>query len=137
MGMPDRPGCACCRQGDKPVERLQWITQSGKDILIMDLSACAIDEAMRVIARAEPLIRTRPPLSLLILTDVTGSRYNAEWANKVKVFARDNGPFVRASAVVGVKGMGQILISAIETFSGRAIQSFDDRAEAIAWLATQ
>ncbi len=119
------------------MERLQLFSRDGKEILLIDLSSCPIPEALQVIKQAEPLIRTRAPKSLRTLTDVTGSRYDMEWTKAIKDFAKGNDPFVCAAAIVGVAGLGQVLIAAIQAFTGRVIKSFNDRESAIQWLVKQ
>jgi hypothetical protein len=119
------------------MDRLQLLSRAGKEILLIDLSSCQIKEALLVIQQAAPLIRSKAPKSLRTLTDVTHSRYDMEWVNAIKAFAKANEPFVCASAIVGVTPLGQVLIAAIETFTGRSIKPFPDRESAIRWLATQ
>lgn len=119
------------------MNRLQLFSRNGKEILLIDLSSCTVQDALLVIQQAAPLIRTRKPKSLRTLTDVTNSHYNQEWARAIKDFAKANDPFVCASAVVGVTQLGQVLIASIRIFTGRTIRTFDDRESAIQWLVTQ
>lgn len=119
------------------MERLQLLSREGKEVLIIDVSACLVPEALQVIKQAEPLIRKRSSKSLRTLTDVTNSRYTKEWVDAVKVFADGNEPFVVASAVVGVTGLGQVLLGVVQTFTGRAIKPFPDRESALQWLVKQ
>jgi hypothetical protein len=118
------------------MERLKLVNRGGKDILIIDLSHCPVPEGLPVLERAEPLIRSRPPKSLLTLIDVSGSHYNQEFTDAVKAFARGNEPFVRATAVVGVSTIfAKTLISLIQAVLRRPLQSCDDVESALAWLS--
>ncbi len=119
------------------MERLHLFSQAGKDILVIDLSACTVKDALLVIKQAETLIRARAPKSLRTLTDVTQSMYTREWVAAVKDFANGNEPFVCASAIVGVTSLGQVLLSVVQTFTGRTIKPFGTREAAIQWLITQ
>ncbi len=120
------------------MERLSWIHEAGQDILVLDLSSLSdVQAALEVIKQAEPLIRSQPPHSLLLLSDVTNSHYNNEWVAAIKKFSQENTPYIRASAVVGVTGLGLILIKALQAVSGRAIECQSTRAAAVQWLLAQ
>ena len=118
------------------MERLKLVNRIGKDILIIDLSHCPVPDALPVLEHAKPLIRSRPPKSLLTLIDVSGSHYNQEFTNAVKVFAQGNEPFVRATALVGVTTVfAQTLISLIQSLLRRPLQCCNDVESALAWLS--
>jgi hypothetical protein len=118
------------------VERTKLVNRVGKDILIIDLSHCPVPEGLQVLEHAEPLIRSRPPKSLLTLVDVSGSRYNKGFVDAIKVFAQANEPFVRATAVVGMTTIfAQTIVSLITSLLRRPLQCCDDVESALAWLA--
>ena len=94
-------------------------------------------EAQKTVDSAKRLIRSESESSLLILTDVTGARYNLETVEKLKEFANGNKPYVKASAVIGLDGMKKIIYNAVKKFSGRNIPAFDDTEKAKEWLIEQ
>jgi len=118
--------------------RVQTIQHRGKNVLIEDFSEikpgdefrAAIDEARRFIA-------SQPPKSVLALFDATGSRFNTEALGEMKQFTKDNEPFIKASAVVGIEGILSIALMAVSRFSGRTFETFTDRPSALDWLVEQ
>jgi hypothetical protein len=70
----------------------------------------------------------------LTLTDVTDMEINPEIIQAFKDFTLYDKPYIRASAVVGIRGLMKIAYNAVMAFSGRRIPCFDTRDEALAWL---
>lgn len=52
-------------------------------------------------------------------------------------FVKGNKPYVKASAVVGLSGLQQIVYNGIMKITGREIKSFSTLAEAKDWLAAR
>jgi len=119
------------------MERVKFIIHKWRQILLLDGSHCSLDEAIKGIDEAEKVIRSQPESSLLILTDVTGARYNLEVIEKLKEFASGNKPYVRASAVVGLDGLQKVVYNAVTLFSKRTFPVFDDIDKAKDWLIEQ
>jgi len=120
------------------MSRIQTIQHRGKDILIEDFSNITPgDEYRAAIEEARRFIASRPPKSVLALFDATGSRFNAEALGIMKQFTKDNGPYIKASAVVGIEGILSIALMAVSRFSGRTFKTFKDRPSALDWLVEQ
>ena len=119
------------------MERVQFIKHNYRQILLLNFSCCSVDEAIQTIAEASEIIKSQPESSLLILTDVTGARYNLEVVEKLKQFTRDNTPYVRASAVVGLDGLKKVIYNAVIMFTRRKISVLDDIEQAKDWLIQQ
>ena len=58
------------------MERIKFIQHKGAEILYLDFSACEIAAIFPLIAQAKTIIASRPPKSLLTLTNVTDTRQN-------------------------------------------------------------
>jgi hypothetical protein len=119
------------------MERVNFIAHKWRQLLFIDFSHCSEKEALDIMEEANAIIRSQPESSLLILTDVTGARYNLEVVEKLKQFTRDNTPYVRASAVVGLDGLKKVVYNAVIMFSRRKISVFDDTEQAKDWLIHQ
>jgi hypothetical protein len=120
------------------MERTRFEDHQGKRILLLDYSAMTDPVvAMEAIRRSMAVVAAQPRDSLLVLTDVSDSRYNAAVLQGLKELAAHNAPYVRASAVVGITGLRRIAYQAIVVFSKRTIRTCDTRDEARAWLVTQ
>ena len=118
--------------------RVFFIEHDGARILFEDFSGVrTVDEAQPLFDEAMALVRQQAPQSLLILTDVTGSRFDTEIVGGLKELARHNTPYVVASAVVGLTPLMRVINSAINRVAGRNIRAFDDAEDARSWLASQ
>jgi hypothetical protein len=125
----------CTERMPMTSERIQFVNHNGKEILLLDFSNSQADEVLRIIDQATEVIRTRPERSLLTLTDVTNARFNEAVGQGMKEFSLHNKPFVRAGAVVGITGLKRIIFGAVMAFSQRKLEPFDDRQQALTWLA--
>lgn len=119
------------------MERVKFINHKWRRILLLDGSHCTVDEALSSIDEAKEVIRSQPEASLIILTDVTGARYNLEVVEKLKEFTAGNKPYVRASAVVGLDRFQKVFYNAVALFSRRTFPVFDDIEKAKDWLIEQ
>jgi hypothetical protein len=116
------------------MERAKFIEYKGVPILYMDVSNCTIEEAHEVIREATPMIRKKPEKTVLTLTYTEGSRFDSEVINALKEFTKGNEPYVKAAAVVGVKGLQKVILDAVSLFSSREFATFDDIEEAKEYL---
>ncbi|HVN75670.1 MAG TPA: hypothetical protein VMT19_05085 [Thermoanaerobaculaceae bacterium] len=120
------------------MERVGFITHGGATILKVDLShPTDVEENIATIKKAQAIIETHPPKSLLILTDVTGTVFNTRGVEEMKRYSAFNTPYVKASAVVGVSGLARIIYDAVVKVIGRSVVRFDTEVEALDWLARQ
>lgn len=110
----------------------------GKRIAKLDFSDIAEEpEALAAIAEAGSIIQQQPPKSLYTLTIVKGSRFNSAVLSAMKKLAAENGPFVRAGAIVGMGTLHKAAYLTVMYFSKRTIPAFDSEDEAKEWLAQQ
>lgn len=116
------------------MERIRFFDHEGVQILFLDFSSCKADEAIQTIESAKNIIRSQPENSLLVLTDVTDGRFNSEVSDAMKEFAKNNRPFVKASAIVGITGLKKIIFDSVIRFSRRRIHTFADHDSAKEWL---
>jgi hypothetical protein len=117
------------------MERVQFITHRGTKVLKVDLShSASIEENVDALKKAKILIGTKPPGSLLILTDVTKTHFNIHAVEELKSFSRFITPFVKASATLGAVG---VIYDAIVRLVGRDIARFDTEEQALDWLVEQ
>ncbi len=121
------------------MSRTRFIEHQGSRVLLFDYAGIRdTAEAKREIAESVRVVATqRPEKSLLVMTDVTDARYDSEVVQALKQLAAHNTPYVKASAVVGVRGLQKVVYQAVVWFSKRNLQLFDTREAALAWLAQQ
>ena len=117
------------------MSRVRFVEHQGKRILIEDFSHLSFGpEFSETLKTAEKTIRAQPPDSVLAVFDATGMRFNNEMVNAVQEFVKGNGPYIKASAVVGVEGLLKVALLGISKFSGRSFKSFEARTAAMDWL---
>jgi hypothetical protein len=120
------------------MERTRFIEHRGKRILLLDYAGVRDpQESLREIEHSKEVVARHPPDSLLVMTVVRDARYNQAVVQAMKELASHNKPYVKASAVVGMSGLHRIVYQAVLLFSRRNIQTFDDEAQALDWLAAQ
>ncbi len=120
------------------MEKVKWIKHLNKDILFVDLSNVQETEmAIEAAEEAEKIIAGQPPNSVLTLFDYTGMRYDMHGVEAQKNYSVAVKPYVRASAVVGIDGLKNVIVRSVIRLTGRNIKLFADLKSAKDWLATQ
>jgi len=118
------------------MERAKFIDHKGIKIFFIDFSNCPIEEALDVIKAARPQIRGNPEKSVLTMTYTDGGKFDSKLISSLKEFTKGNEPYVKAAAVVGIKGLQKIVLDSISFFSDREFATFDDMDEAKEYLIT-
>jgi hypothetical protein len=117
---------------------VSFIDHRGKRILLMDISNQHDPDASIALGRrALEIITIQPPRSLLLLTDVSGARFNAGATAFMKEYSSAISPYVHASVIVGVGGIMKVILQSLVRISGREIHVCDTRQEALDWLVQQ
>lgn len=119
------------------MERIKFIQHKGAEILYLDFSGCQVTEIFPLVARAKSIIASRPPQSLLTLTNVANAQQNDAVNQQMKIFTAHNKAYVKAAAVVGIEGLKKIVLDTIVQISKRDIHPFETIEQAKNWLAEQ
>jgi hypothetical protein len=120
------------------MDRIQVVQHKGKQVLIQDFTGATPGEEFRAtLEAAKTYIASQPPKSILSVFDGTGSRYNVEVLSALKDFAKHNEPYMKASSIVGMKGILSIALMGVARFTGRVFKTFEDRQSAMDWLVEQ
>jgi hypothetical protein len=112
---------------------IRWTEYRGKRVLLIDLGDCDDDELARRIDDAASIIRSEPPHSVLTLNLAHDFNYSRRAGAIIREYVRANGPYIVASAVVGLRYM-KAVIPVLNRATGRTIRAFDDPVEAQDWL---
>jgi hypothetical protein len=115
----------------------QIVTHKGKNISLIDLSNTKTAQSTAILKEAQTKITKMPPKSALLLTDETNAEVTKEAVYAIMEFAKNNTPFVKASAVVGAEKLKHVMLLNVSTTVGRDIQNFENRAKAMDWLINQ
>lgn len=101
----------------------------------MDCRDASLEEMDQVIAECILQVRQQPEKSVMTLTISGGSAFSGETISRLKELARDNTPYVKAGAIVGVTGLYKVVFNAVSMFSKRRFYLFDTVEEAKDFLA--
>ena len=112
-----------------------FINHKGKRIFFIDFSDCTADEILSRIESSRSIIQSQPEASVLTLTYVRNARFDRRVSQSLKEYSRDNKPFVRAAAIVGLSGLMEIILQAVVMFTRRKFSIFESLEEAKDWLA--
>ena len=82
-------------------------------------------------------IRNKPRSSLYCLTDITYMRFSNDIKRLFQDFTEGNKPYIKASALVGLSGLQQIIYNGLMKLTGCEISSFTTLEEAKDWLAAK
>lgn len=117
------------------MDRIQFITYKSKKILLEDFSNTRPGtEFHENIKKAQAMIASQPPKSVLALFDATGATFNNDALSTIKEFTKANTPFIKAACVIGISGLLQVALTAASKFSGRDFVMFKTREEGLEWL---
>ena len=123
------------------MQRTRFIEHAGKRILLLDYTGLgdSIDQLQAEIAASREIIGKEKPGSVLILTDVRGSRITPGAVRAMSELTRFNTTYVKWSAVVvGLTGVYLTAFRAIQALTRRRnMRSFSDLDEAKEWLVSQ
>lgn len=109
-----------------------------KRIIYIDFSELRNAEEIFALAeKSSSLFRQNLPKSILVLANVSGMSFNREIYSKLMVYTKNNDPYLRAYAIVGMSGLMQVLYTAVAKFSGRDLKPFANETDAKEYLATK
>lgn len=115
-----------------------FMDHGGKKIYYIDFRESTLDAIKATIGKAQTAIAAEPEGSVLTMTNVEGVGVTPELSNLMKAFTNHNKPYVKAGAVLGVKGLLKITFNAVLIFSGRRnLHLFSTMDEAKDWLVKQ
>lgn len=118
----------------KPYEVVSY---KGLRIVVIDISESKPDEAVAYFKKIQSHIAANPPVSVLMLADVTNARFNEKSAAAIKAFAAKNAVYIKASASIGSVGPHEVLMRSVERSMQQKIMPFDNRHDAMEWLINQ
>jgi hypothetical protein len=120
------------------MERTQLINHKGLQIFYIDFSDLQIAEDVEEVAvKIRAYIRSKPAKSIYTLTNVEGTHFNSSIKNIFSELAKNNNPYVKAGAIIGVSGLKQIMFNGIMKLSGRDVKCCSTIDEAKEWLLKQ
>ena len=92
---------------------------------------------LRTLAEVEDVIGSQPKDSVLVLCDFTGAHLDKKAADRMKVVATKDRPYVLRSAFVHGEEIPDVYYRALQSFSAREFPNFSSREEALDWLVSE
>jgi hypothetical protein len=116
--------------------KVEKIIHNDQNIIYLDVSGfMSTDEISPVLEEAHEAVKQMGSHNARLLSNVEDTRFSKEISEVAKLFVRRNSPYMKASAIVGVKGVQLVLLKSLLKMSGRDIKRFDTQTEALDWLA--
>ena len=119
------------------MERVRFINHQGRQVLLIDHSNSTPSEILETLEQVGKMVLGQPEASVLTLCDFTGAAIDKLAADRMKVVAAKDRPFVRRAAFVGADRLPDVYYRAMRSFSAREFPSFSTRDEALAWLVSE
>jgi hypothetical protein len=117
------------------MRKLEVINHLGKEIYFLDFSGMKDKaEIETLITEGKRIIRSKSPKSVFSLTNIEEMHFNNEIKDLFTEFIKGNKTFIKASAVLGVTGIRQIVFNGVMKITGREIRLFDSADVAKRWL---
>src|SRR6476659_9386106 len=115
--------------------RVRFIDHQGKRVLFINYSHCDVAMLKAVAEEGHRVIAQEPPNTVLTLNDVTGTSFDKESVAVLQAKVAANAPYVRKAAVIGISGLQRLIYEGVQAFTRRRLPVFENRREALAWLA--
>ena len=119
--------------------RVRFVDNGGQRVILFDFEGMTdVPAGLEVIAEARDFMqKLKADGSHYTLTDIRGTRYDRRIIDAMKELATYNKPFVRAAAVVSDSSIHRAAVTMIAMVSRRKLEVFDNREDALAYLAKE
>jgi len=116
------------------MEDPKLVQHKGKDIVLNDYSGLRGEDLRNMIDKMVDFNMTIQNPNYLLLVDFTDCSANAAVVQRFKSAAVQMKPIIDKTAVVGIRGVQQVLVNAVLKFAKIQISQFDTREKAKDWL---
>jgi hypothetical protein len=118
--------------------RTSTTNYKGRIIFYMDFSDLKAEaEIKEVLDESKAYIRRQPMASVYGLANIEEMHFNNTIKEYFLEFVKGNKPYMKASTIVGVTGLKQILFNGIMKMTGRDVKSCNSISQAKEWLVSQ
>jgi len=117
------------------MKNAEKINYRGIEIFYLDFSELkAESEIQYLINDGKSLIRSQRVNSVYCLSNLENIHFSSNIKDMFIEFVKGNKSFMKASAVIGVSGIAQIVFNGVMKITGRAVRSFANAEAAKEWL---
>lgn len=118
---------------------VEWIEHKGKRIMFIDHRECSSQEMINNIDLSAEMLQDIPSgVKCRYLANIEGATIDTNVMTRLKQVGKEFDPKVERSALVGVRGIRNILVQGFNrvTGAGKTQKLFDTQEEALEWLAS-
>lgn len=116
-------------------ERVKWIMHKNRKILFLDYSGLLPEQLEPVVDEALKAHKTEQFGTISCCVYAENLHFNTSVVNKFNALVNETKPYMKATAVVGVKGLIKIMYDAVAKFTNAEMKTFDKKEDALDWLA--
>jgi len=116
------------------MERVRFEDHKGQRILVVDCKGLGPSELMEIFDEVQEIVTSEAAGSVMTLTDFTGAEFNKQAADRLKLVAALDRPYVRRAAIVGLDSLPDVYYRNLLSFSARQFPAFKTYEEALQWL---
>jgi len=100
--------------------RVEEFTCEGKNFVYIDLSDLRInDEFIEAIKVIKPVIANHPENSVYTITNIENVRVDTAAKDLIADYMKENKPYVKFGAVIGLDGVKKLMLNLVFNLSGR------------------
>jgi len=116
----------------------EWIPHGGKMILYMNASCATLAELNDKIKEFKSVIVKQPPVSILAITDLKGTKMTNEMVAAMTEFANHNKPYMKMAVIIGLEGLKEFVFTSVIRITGRKnVVARKSMLEALEFLASE
>lgn len=117
---------------------VKTLTHKGLEITYSDFSNLKeLKEIEMALDESANFIRSSELNSVYSLSNFENIYFNADLARKIQAMVSENKPYIKYSAVIGIKGLSKIMLDGIIRMTGRNLKLFATEDEAKDFLLEQ
>ena len=117
------------------MDKSRFVFHKGREIYVLDCTDCSAETVHAIIDECARQVQSRQEKSVRTITIAGGGKFDGDTITKLKELTKGNAPYVEKAAVVGMTGLYKVLVTAVMMFSKREFHMFDEKAEALDFLA--
>ncbi|MGL1888622.1 MAG: hypothetical protein OCD76_19070 [Reichenbachiella sp.] len=115
-------------------DRISLVPYKDIKVLYTDLSGLPMEDAISVLEETLILVPKYPERSVYSLLNVKGMRFGTDVMKTFNKVGKNNGPYVKATAVCGLTSMTRLLAKGVVSASKRKADFFNEPEESKEWL---
>lgn len=114
--------------------RIEFMMHQEHQIMVINYSFSSEETFISILEVGSSVISQHDKNSLLVLSDFTGAIINPKFLYFIKCHLKFNAPYIKASAIIGLNTLQEILLNSLLKFTDRKLKSFSSKEKALEWL---